>query len=115
MKLTALILAMLIAAPGNFPVAPVRAVPKAVVAVASPIVFPIDQFRERDTLKEFGTWVDDGRFLGYHLGDDYKFPESDLRDWMIAKPDGTEEGNVVGKFLDSYEPPRNCRSNTVGE
>ena len=52
---------------------------------------------------------------GYHLGDDYRFPESDLRDWMIAKPDGTEEGNVVGKFLDSYEPPRNCRSNTLGE
>ena len=52
---------------------------------------------------------------GYQLGDRYSFPESELRDWLIAKPDGTEEGNFVGKFLDGYEPPRACISNTVGE
>jgi hypothetical protein len=23
-----------------------------------------------------------------------------LIDWLITKPDGSEEGNVVGKFLD---------------
>jgi hypothetical protein len=34
----------------------------------------------------------------------YSFSESDLLDWLIAKPDGTEEGNVVGKFLDTYRP-----------
>jgi uncharacterized protein YegJ (DUF2314 family) len=45
---------------------------------------------------------------GYRLGDRYTFPESDLRDWLITKPDGSEEGNYVGKFLDGYEPPRNC-------
>ena len=50
---------------------------------------------------------------GFHLGDHYSFPESDLRDWLIAKPDGTEEGNFVGKFLDGYEPPRSCGSNTI--
>jgi hypothetical protein len=50
---------------------------------------------------------------GFHLGDHYSFPESDLRDWLIAKPDGTEEGNFVGKFLDGYEPPRSCASNTI--
>jgi len=50
---------------------------------------------------------------GFNLGDSYTFPESDLRDWMIAKPDGTEEGNFVGKFLDGYEPPRTCMRNTV--
>jgi hypothetical protein len=27
---------------------------------------------------------------------------------MIAKPDGSEEGNVVGKFLDTYRPPATC-------
>jgi len=52
---------------------------------------------------------------GFRLGDRYSFPESELRDWMIAKPDGTEEGNFVGKFLDTYEPPRSCPSNTVGD
>jgi hypothetical protein len=27
---------------------------------------------------------------------------------MISRPDGTEEGNVVGKFLDTYRPPATC-------
>ena len=51
---------------------------------------------------------------GYRHGDSYSFPESELRDWLIAKPDGSEEGNFVGKFLDGYEPPRTCFTNTVG-
>jgi hypothetical protein len=41
---------------------------------------------------------------GYKHGDAYTFPESELIDWTITKPDGTEEGNFVGKFLDSYQP-----------
>lgn len=40
---------------------------------------------------------------GYRAGDAYSFPESELIDWTISKPDGTEEGNFVGNFLDSYE------------
>jgi len=40
---------------------------------------------------------------GYHQGDAYSLPESELLDWTISKPDGTEEGNFVGNFLDSYE------------
>ena len=39
---------------------------------------------------------------GYRLRDRYVVPESKLLDWLITKPDGTEEGNVVGKFLDTY-------------
>ena len=39
---------------------------------------------------------------GYAYGQPYSFPESELVDWLIAKPDGSEEGNVVGKFLDTY-------------
>jgi uncharacterized protein DUF2314 len=39
---------------------------------------------------------------GYLEGDKYSFPESELIDWTISKPDGTEEGNFVGNFLDSY-------------
>jgi len=30
--------------------------------------------------------------------------ESDVLDWTISKPDGSEEGNFVGKFLDTYQP-----------
>ena len=40
---------------------------------------------------------------GYRGGDAYSFPETDLIDWTISKPDGTEEGNFVGNFLDSYQ------------
>lgn len=31
------------------------------------------------------------------------FAESMLIDWTISKPDGTEEGNYIGKFLDDYQ------------
>jgi hypothetical protein len=40
----------------------------------------------------------------YKFGDLYSFPESELMDWTIALPDGSEEGNFVGKFLDEYKP-----------
>jgi uncharacterized protein YegJ (DUF2314 family) len=39
-----------------------------------------------------------------NAGQSYTFDESDLVDWVITKPDGSEEGNVVGKFLDTYKP-----------
>ena len=38
---------------------------------------------------------------GYKAGDGYKFAETAITDWMIAKPDGSEEGNLVGKYLDT--------------
>ena len=40
--------------------------------------------------------------VGYDFGDRITFPESQVMDWTIVHPDGTEEGNVVGKFLDTY-------------
>jgi hypothetical protein len=40
---------------------------------------------------------------GYRIGDAYSFPESEILDWTITAPDGTEEGNFVGKFLDEYQ------------
>lgn len=40
---------------------------------------------------------------GYKMGDVYAFRESELIDWTISKPDGTEEGNFVGNFLDTYQ------------
>jgi hypothetical protein len=50
---------------------------------------------------------------GYRLGDRYSLQESELRDWLITKPDGSEEGNYVGKFLDGYEPPRRCSTKSA--
>ena len=47
-------------------------------------------------------WSDIHLVSGYQLRDSYTFPESELIDWTISKPDGTEEGNFVGNFLDSY-------------
>ena len=38
----------------------------------------------------------------YSYKQPYSFPESELVDWLITKPDGSEEGNVVGKFMDTY-------------
>jgi hypothetical protein len=41
---------------------------------------------------------------GYRLRDKYAVREAELLDWLITKPDGSEEGNAVGKFLDTYRP-----------
>jgi hypothetical protein len=38
---------------------------------------------------------------GYELGQAYSFKEAELVDWSIANPDGSEEGNFVGKFTDT--------------
>ena len=39
---------------------------------------------------------------GFKAGQSYTLKEESLIDWLITKPDGSEEGNVVGKFLDTY-------------
>jgi len=49
-------------------------------------------------------WNEINRIQGYKNGDPYTLDEADVMDWTIAHPDGTEEGNVVGKFLDTYQP-----------
>ena len=52
-------------------------------------------------------WSDVELVHGYKKGDSYSFPESELLDWTITNPNGTEEGNFVGKFLDTYNPDQN--------
>ena len=42
--------------------------------------------------------------VGFRLGQKYTIAESNIWDWTISKPDGSEEGNLVGKFLDTYVP-----------
>ena len=43
-------------------------------------------------------------FEGHKKGELVVCAEKDILDWTISKPDGTEEGNFVGKFLDTYQP-----------
>ena len=38
---------------------------------------------------------------GYRHGQSQRFAEGNIVDWLISKPDGSEEGNFVGKFLDT--------------
>ncbi len=37
---------------------------------------------------------------GYKFGQPYSFEEADVLDWLVTRPDGTEEGNLVGRFMD---------------
>jgi hypothetical protein len=39
----------------------------------------------------------------YKRGDHYELKEAELVDWLISKPDGSEEGNLVGKYLDQLQ------------
>ena len=41
---------------------------------------------------------------GHKAGEKMVVEEKDVYDWTISKPDGTEEGNFVGNFLDTYKP-----------
>jgi hypothetical protein len=46
---------------------------------------------------------------GYRLDQPYTFPETEVVDWTISNPDGTQEGNIVGRFLAEWResgPPR---------
>jgi hypothetical protein len=49
-------------------------------------------------------WNQIGVVRGYRLRDRLAIREAALLDWLITKADGSEEGNVVGKFLDTYHP-----------
>lgn len=40
---------------------------------------------------------------GFQMGQAYTFPETDVFDWTISHPDGTQEGNIVGRFLAEWQ------------
>ena len=40
----------------------------------------------------------------FKKGDALTCRDSQIMDWTISKPDGSEEGNFVGKFLNPYKP-----------
>ncbi|HJV47805.1 MAG TPA: DUF2314 domain-containing protein [Geothrix sp.] len=39
---------------------------------------------------------------GFRPGQKLSIPEIELLDWTISKPDGSEEGNLIGKYLESH-------------
>jgi hypothetical protein len=47
-------------------------------------------------------WSDIALVSGYRRGQSIAIPQSAIIDWMISKPDGSEEGNLMGKFIDAY-------------
>ncbi|MDX1629264.1 MAG: DUF2314 domain-containing protein [Fulvivirga sp.] len=47
----------------------------------------------------------------FSYGQLINFPESAVLDWLITNPDGTEEGNYVGKFLDSLKNSSSAQQN----
>lgn len=40
---------------------------------------------------------------GYHRGQPLDVRTADVFDWTISRPDGTEEGNRVGRYLDEHQ------------
>ena len=48
-------------------------------------------------------WSEISVVRGYRLRDPYQLPESEVMDWLITKPEGSEEGNFVGKFMDQQQ------------
>lgn len=45
-----------------------------------------------------------GIVTNYHYDQAITFPESDVMNWLFVRPDGSEEGNILGNFLDHYKP-----------
>jgi len=65
-------------------------------------------FIEVDSIKAGKVYGRIGSELGavrsYRQWQRISFPESEVLDWTIVHPDGREERNYVGKFIDTYKP-----------
>lgn len=65
-------------------------------------VFILVKEIQGNTIK--GVIYNDVRIVsGFEFGQEYEFPETEVYDWLISKPDGSEDGNYIGKFLDTYQ------------
>lgn len=42
----------------------------------------------------------------YRLGDPVRFSESRIMNWVVLRPDGSEESNELGNFTDHWKPPK---------
>lgn len=48
-------------------------------------------------------WTDVFVVEGFQHGDRFLVDENAISDWLISKPDGTEDGNLIGKYLDTLQ------------
>lgn len=55
-------------------------------------------------------WNDVKVVRSLHFRAPIEIPEDAISDWLITKPDGSEDGNLVGKYIDTLEQ---CRSRTI--
>lgn len=53
---------------------------------------------------------DIGLVRGFRSGQAYDLAESDVLDWTVQRPDGTEEGNAVGLAIEAYQTRRRAAS-----
>ena len=51
-------------------------------------------------------WNDVTAVKGLHHGSQIELPEDAISDWLISNPDGTEDGNLIGKYMDTMEQCR---------
>jgi len=64
------------------------------------VVFPVSDYSARRTYKGFAEYVDDGRFLGYHVGEDIEFVDAKDREVpVVSIADGTI---VFSGFVSGY-------------
>lgn len=68
------------------------------------VFIAVDQIRDGKITGRI--WNDIQLVQGFEEGQVHAFPEGELIDWLITGPDGSEEGNFVGKFLDEYNKSR---------
>lgn len=47
-----------------------------------------------------------GMVTTYKKGQAYKIKENDILDWTIERADGSEEGNLIGKYMDAHPEQR---------
>jgi tetratricopeptide (TPR) repeat protein len=64
-------------------------------------VFVLVKSWSGDTIS--GVLASDVTLKGHQKGETLQVLEKDVIDWTISNPDGSEEGNVVGKFLDTVQ------------
>ena len=48
-------------------------------------------------------WNDLRVVTGYQRAQVITVPEQEILDWMVSRPDGTEEGNWIGRFIDALQ------------
>ena len=48
-------------------------------------------------------WTEVFNVQGFKFGDRFLVDEEAISDWLITKPDGSEDGNLIGKYLDTLQ------------